>query len=89
MSTWKVVEKNNPPAVHAHCSSPEGAARWIAELAPLYCARGLFTNKSLTPDSFTVQPPRYQNVSCSQCGGKFGPGDAGYSHCKDHQARSQ
>jgi hypothetical protein len=29
--------------------------------------------------------PRFPNVSCSQCGKDFGPGDHGYSHCKDHK----
>jgi len=28
--------------------------------------------------------PRFLNVSCSQCGKEFGPGNAGYSHCQDH-----
>ncbi len=30
---------------------------------------------------------KYQNVSCSQCGCEFGPGDAGFSHCADHARR--
>ena len=30
--------------------------------------------------------PRFANVSCSQCGQDFGPGDHGYSHCIDHAA---
>ena len=25
-----------------------------------------------------------ENVSCSQCGRDFGPGEHGYSHCADH-----
>lgn len=28
--------------------------------------------------------PRFANVSCSQCGNDFGPGDSGFSHCADH-----
>ena len=28
--------------------------------------------------------PRFANVSCSQCGGLFGPGDHGFSHCENH-----
>jgi hypothetical protein len=27
---------------------------------------------------------KYDNVSCSQCGRSFGPGDHGFSHCEDH-----
>jgi|688.fasta_scaffold00370_84 hypothetical protein len=29
--------------------------------------------------------PRFENVFCSQCGGEFGPGNSGYSHCEDHR----
>jgi hypothetical protein len=29
--------------------------------------------------------PRFANVSCSQCGRDFGPGEHGYSHCSDHE----
>lgn len=32
---------------------------------------------------------RFDNVSCSQCGGDFGPRDHGYSHCIDHHIRDQ
>jgi hypothetical protein len=28
--------------------------------------------------------PRFPNVSCSQCGRDFGPGDNGFSHCWNH-----
>lgn len=31
--------------------------------------------------------PRFDKTYCSQCGGEFGPGDQGYSHCKDHANR--
>lgn len=27
---------------------------------------------------------QFERTYCSQCGGKFGPGDQGYSHCDDH-----
>lgn len=29
--------------------------------------------------------PKYKNVSCSQCGKDFGPGDHGFSDCKSHR----
>jgi hypothetical protein len=32
----------------------------------------------------TDQPFRFRAVQCSQCGGEFGPGNHGYSHCDDH-----
>lgn len=28
--------------------------------------------------------PRFDKTYCSQCGGEFGPGDSGFSHCQDH-----
>lgn len=29
---------------------------------------------------------KFEQTFCSQCGGSFGPGDSGYSHCVDHQS---
>ena len=29
--------------------------------------------------------PRYPMVYCSQCGGGFGPGDEGFSDCRNHR----
>ena len=29
--------------------------------------------------------PKFSNVTCSQCGRSFGPGDHGFSFCEDHQ----
>jgi hypothetical protein len=31
--------------------------------------------------------PKYKMVYCSQCGKGFGPGNQGYSHCKDHKGK--
>ena len=31
--------------------------------------------------------PRFANVSCSQCGQDFGPGNEGFSHCDQHRER--
>ena len=35
-----------------------------------------------------IQEARYEQVSCSQCGKTFGPGDSGYSHCRDHKGKT-
>jgi hypothetical protein len=32
-----------------------------------------------------MNAPRFPQTSCSQCGGEFGPGDSGFSHCSDHR----
>lgn len=29
--------------------------------------------------------PKFTETSCSQCGGTFGPGDHGFSHCSNHE----
>lgn len=31
---------------------------------------------------------KYKNVSCSQCGNKFGPGNSGFSSCKEHKGKT-
>ncbi len=51
---FKVIEKANPLAVHAHCSGIDGATRWITVNAPEYCAKGYFMDKTLTPESFAI-----------------------------------
>lgn len=32
-----------------------------------------------------TKSPKYTETFCSQCGGAFGPGDSGFSHCDQHQ----
>jgi hypothetical protein len=34
-----------------------------------------------------LEEARFQNVYCSQCGRGFGPGDSGYSSCKEHEGK--
>lgn len=34
-----------------------------------------------------VDEARFNDVSCSQCGQSFGPGDNGFSHCIDHAGK--
>jgi non-ribosomal peptide synthetase component E (peptide arylation enzyme) len=54
MSQYIIVEKKNHLAVHAHCSTLESANHWIEALAPQYCAKGYFMDKTLTPSCFEV-----------------------------------
>lgn len=39
--------------------------------------------RSTTPAEEGI--PRFSEVSCSQCGETFGPGDSGFSHCDQHE----
>lgn len=32
---------------------------------------------------------RFLQTYCSQCGGEFGPGNAGFSHCSDHANKEE
>lgn len=50
MSKFKVVEKDNPNALHAITYSKERGNQWIEK----YGDSGMFTDKSLTKDSFIV-----------------------------------
>lgn len=52
---WMIVEKNNHNAVHQHFGqSKETAIRFLAETVPVYVARGYYSDKTLTQDSFEV-----------------------------------
>jgi hypothetical protein len=51
---FKVVEKQNPLAVHCIAHTLERAEHWIKVNAPLYAAKGYFMDKTLTGDSFMV-----------------------------------
>ena len=31
-----------------------------------------------------VAKKQYERTYCSSCGGEFGPGDHGFSHCENH-----
>ena len=44
---------------------------------------------NIAPRDFVKTEPKFAETFCSQCGGKFGPGDHGYSHCRDHRKYSR
>ena len=46
---WHVIEKDNPLAVHCHTWSEQRCKEWIEK----YGDSKIFTNKSLTKESFT------------------------------------
>jgi hypothetical protein len=33
--------------------------------------------------------PKFKKTYCSQCGGEFGPGNSGYSSCKEHSPKKE
>ena len=52
---YLIVEKSNPLAIHCICDTLERAQHWLSVTAPLYVAKGYFTDKTLTADSFTIK----------------------------------
>jgi hypothetical protein len=60
MKAFYVVEKVNPLAVHAHCSTQDRAQHWIDNNAPEYVRLGYFTDKTLTADSFEIREAKEQ-----------------------------
>jgi hypothetical protein len=58
MIDWRIVEKANHLHLHALCSTRESAQRWIDVNAVEYCRRGYFMDKTLTPESFEILPPK-------------------------------
>ncbi len=50
----RLVEKNNHNAVHALFDNMERAKLHLREVIPTYVARGFFTDKTLTVDSFEI-----------------------------------
>ena len=52
---YKIVEKKNPLAVHAICSTLSSAEDWIKNKAPEYVKRGLFMDKTLTENCFEIK----------------------------------
>jgi hypothetical protein len=57
--------------------------RRVRPCAAFVGGRGKWCLECLWRERFHV--PRFQQTYCSQCGGAFGPGNYGYSHCEDHQ----
>lgn len=49
-----LVEKKNHLAVHALFDYIESAEKHLRENIPVYCKRGYFMDKSLTPDDFEI-----------------------------------
>lgn len=50
-----LVEKNNHLAVHALFGQNKAAAeKHLKETIPVYCQKGYFMDKTLTPESFEI-----------------------------------
>jgi hypothetical protein len=50
-------------------------------------AWSMYNKKHGKKEGVEEESPKFQNVSCSQCGQSFGPGNSGFSHCADHEGK--
>jgi hypothetical protein len=62
--------------------APDGTLRDYIKAVDLAMER----DASRYTPQWDVPRARFAVTYCSQCGGSFGPGDAGFSHCEDHKA---
>ncbi len=54
MSGYKLVEKDNPLALHGLFDTLESAQKHLRDVIPVYVAKGFFTDETLTKDSFMI-----------------------------------
>ena len=69
--------------------SPEDSAfdfGYGATVKPIKHTLPILSDNATVKHTKTCISPRFKNTFCSQCGREFGPGDHGYSHCKDHMS---
>ena len=59
---FKVIEVNNPLAVHCITDTKERAEHWIKIKAPIYIEKGYFMDKELTKESFKIIEVRDERI---------------------------
>lgn len=77
---WDALENiKSYPIARTHPDGPSITRDHMAEIQAAI-AKVMSEGRNREPES-----PRFPNVSCSQCGQTFGPGDHGFSHCENHE----
>jgi hypothetical protein len=51
---YRLVEKANRHATHGIFDTRESADRFLRDIVPTYVARGFYSDKTLTADSFEI-----------------------------------
>ena len=85
-----MTPENTDTPLMADCPSAPCSASFIAWVK----SRGVWprlTHEEIWNAAWTAAttPAKFDNVSCSQCGRDFGPGEHGFSHCSDHSPKGQ
>ena len=92
-----VADASKMVPLDMHFRFTAGPAPWTNTRVPAqvwHTARAVYGTSTLEDEQRvyrTVQAtlhalatPKFERTHCSQCGGEFGPGNAGFSHCADH-----
>lgn len=91
---WRLVKEFHPLLRLEHWDGHgwgplygEAADRIVDELI---LNSGSTSSTKGTAETSAVEPAKppaykYPETFCSQCGGEFGPGNEGFSHCKNHK----
>lgn len=67
----------------------ERAAKILDDIASGWGTRNEYgVLKDAATEIRAEMEPRFPNVYCSQCGRDFGPGDNGFSHCRNHAGKA-
>jgi len=91
---WRLVKEFHPLLRLEHWDGHgwgplygEAADRIVDELILNSGSTSSTKGTAETPAVEPAKPPayKYPETFCSQCGGEFGPGNEGFSHCKNHK----
>ena len=91
---WRLVKEFHPLLRLEHWDGHgwgplygEAADRIVDELILNSCSASGAKGTAWTPVAEPTKPTayKYQETFCSQCGGEFGPGNEGFSHCENHK----
>jgi hypothetical protein len=82
LEAWELFQKRLAEAMSA---LPEESGRHGPEFHAQLAAMHRHTDAEIQKAKRALGiPALYPDVGCSNCGGGFGPGDHGFSHCQNH-----
>lgn len=86
---WTAIHVYNALRMGFDCNEDAASiiGDWCDEMAEsgnLVTEADLMAVQSKLNGLVQLPKPTFPNVSCSQCGRDFGPGEHGFSHCKSH-----
>lgn len=95
--TWAVLLKRHtddtPMDAHqVYADEIEGRAMYEAAKLRAFLGQGpepdILAFDTDAPTGVSAIGTKFAKTYCSQCGGEFGPGDSGFSHCENHRGKA-